>query len=185
DVYLEIEDISDTISASDKEKIKASVTNADNIEYFDISLFKEISISGQTLGATSVHELTTPLKLTIGVPKSFPAVADGYTRTYKVLRLHDGSVTVLLTTLNADGTLSFETDKFSTYALAYTDTKKEEVTTETPTTKVDTQTTEAPKADTPKAPTTGDKINLGVIIMLMIDSAMAGLYLTLRRKMTK
>ena len=195
DVYLEIEDISDAISASDKEKIKASATNADNIEYFDISLFKEISISGQTLGATSVHDLTAPLKLTMGVPKSFPAVADGYTRTYKVLRLHDGSVTVLPTTLNADGTLSFETDKFSTYALAYTDTKKEEVTTETPTTetptteapttKVDTPTTEAPKADTPKAPTTGDKINLGVIVMLMIDSALAGLYLTLRRKMTK
>ena len=195
DVYLEIEDISDTISASDKEKIKASVTNADNIEYFDISLFKEISISGRTLGATSVHDLTAPLKLTIGVPKSFPAVADGYTRTYVVLRLHDGSVTVLPTTLNADGTLSFETDKFSTYALAYTDTKKEEVTTEipttetptteAPTTKVDTPTTEAPKADTPKAPTTGDKINLGVIVMLMIDSAMAGLYLTLRRRLMK
>ncbi len=185
DVYLEIEDISDTISASDKEKIKASVTNADNIEYFDISLFKEISISGRSQGAASIHDLTTPLKLTIGVPKSFPAVADGYKRTYVVLRLHDGSVTVLPTTLNADGTLSFETDKFSTYALAYTDTKKEEVTTETPTTKVDTPTTEAPKADTPKAPTTGDKINLGVIVMLMIDSAMAGLYLTLRRRLMK
>ena len=195
DVYLEIKDISDAISPSDKEKIKASTTNADNIEYFDISVFKEISISGQSQGATSIHELTTPLKLTIGVPKSFPAVADGYKRTYVVLRLHDGSVTVLPTTLNADGTLSFETDKFSTYALAYTDTKKEEVTTETPTTetptteapttKVDTPTTEAPKADTPKAPTTGDKINLGAIIMLMIDSAMAGLYLTLRRRLMK
>ena len=195
DVYLEIKDISDAISPSDKEKIKASTTNADNIEYFDISVFKEISISGQSQGATSIHELTTPLKLTIGVPKSFPAVADGYKRTYVVLRLHDGSVTVLPTTLNADGTLSFETDKFSTYALAYTDTKKEEVTTETPTTetptteapttKVDTPTTEAPKADTPKAPTTGDKINLGVIVMLMIDSAMAGLYLTLRRRLMK
>ncbi|MBQ9233555.1 MAG: InlB B-repeat-containing protein, partial [Lachnospiraceae bacterium] len=89
DVYLEIKDISDAISPSDKEKIKASTTNADNIEYFDISVFKEISISGQSQGATSIHELTTPLKLTIGVPKSFPAVADGYTRTYKVLRLHD------------------------------------------------------------------------------------------------
>ena len=195
DVYLEIKDISDAISPSDKEKIKASTTNADNIEYFDISVFKEISISGQSQGATSIHELTTPLKLTIGVPKSFPAVADGYKRTYVVLRLHDGSVTVLPTTLNADGTLSFETDKFSTYALAYTDTKKEEVTTETPTTetptteapttKVDTPTTEAPKADTPKAPTTGDKINLGAIVMLMIDSAMAGLYLTLRRRLMK
>ena len=245
DLYLDIKDISDTISTSDKEKIKAYATNTDNIAFFDISLFKEIIISGQSQGATSIHELTTPLKLTIGVPKSFPAVADGYTRTYKVLRLHDGSVTVLPTTLNADGTLSFETDKFSTYALAYTDTKKEEVTTEattteapttevptteaptteaptteaptteapttevptteapttevptteapttevptteTPTTKVDTPTTEAPKTDTPKAPTTGDKINLGVIVMLMIDSVMAGLYLTLRRRLMK
>ena len=190
DVYLEIKDISDTISASDKEKIKASATNADNIEYFDISLFKEISISGQTLVATSVHDLTAPLKLTIGVPKSFPAVADGYTRTYKVLRLHDGSVTVLPTTLNADGTLSFETDKFSTYALAYTDTKKEEATTETPTTeapttKVDTPTTEAPKADTPKAPTTGDKANVAVVFMLMVDSALAALYISLRKKLNK
>ena len=205
DVYLEIKDISDAISPSDKEKIKASTTNADNIEYFDISVFKEISISGQSQGATSIHELTTPLKLTIGVPKSFPAVDDGYKRTYVVLRLHNGSVTVLPTTLNADGTLSFETDKFSIYALAYTDTKKEEATTEAPTTKVDTPTTEAPKADTPKkdtpkkdipkkdipkkdtpkAPTTGDKINMGIIVMLMIDSSLAALYLTLKRKQIK
>ncbi len=173
DVYLEIKDISDAISASDKEKIKASATNAANIEYFDISLFKEISISGQSKGATSIHELTTPLKLTIGIPKSFPAVADGYKRNYVVLRLHDGSVTVLPATLNADGTLSFETDKFSTYALAYTDTKKEEAT------------AKAPKKDTPKAPTTGDKINMGIIVMLMIDSSLAALYLTLKRKQIK
>ncbi|MBO6113681.1 MAG: Ig-like domain-containing protein [Lachnospiraceae bacterium] len=185
DVYLEINGISDTISETDKDKIKAVAKNADNIEYFDISLFKEIIIGGQTLGATSIHNLTTPLKLTIGVPKSFPALADGYTRTYVVLRLHDGSVTVLPTTLNADGTLSFETDRFSIYALAYTDTKKEEAPTETPTTKVDTPTTEAPKADTPKAPTTGDKINIGVIVTLMIDSALAGLYLTLKRRLMK
>ena len=200
DVYLEIENISDAISASDKEKIEASATNADNIAFFDISLFKEISISGQSQGAASVHNLTTPLKLTIGVPKSFPAVADGYTRTYAVLRLHDGSVTVLPTTLNADGTLSFETDKFSTYALAYTDVKKEETkepTADTPTTTVDTPTTKVDtptvNADTPKAEakntdnkiSTGDKMNIGIIIMLMVDSAMAALYLTLRKKMIK
>ena len=200
DVYLEIEDISDAISASDKEKIKASATNADNIAFFDISLFKKISISGQSQGAASIHNLTTPLKLTIGVPKSFPAVADGYTRTYVVLRLHDGSVTVLPTTLNADGTLSFETDKFSTYALAYTDVKKEETkepTADTPTTTVDTPTTKVDtptaNADTSKAEvkntdnkiSTGDKMNIGIIIMLMVDSAMAALYLTLRKKMIK
>ena len=129
DVYLEIKDISDTISASDKDKIKTAVANTDNIEYFDISLFKEITISGQSQGAISIHNLDTPLKLTIAAPKSFPAVAEGYTRTYIVLRLHDGTITVLSATLNADGTISFETDRLSTYAVAYTnsaiDTDKE------------------------------------------------------------
>ena len=194
DVYLEIEDISDAISASDKEKINASATNADNIAFFDISLFKEISISGQSRVATSIHELATPLKLTIGVPKSFPAVADGYTRTYEVIRLHEGNVEKLPTTSNADGTITFETDKFSTYALAYTDTKKEEPATETPSTKVDTPTTsETPKADVPKAENTNkdnkistrDKMHIGIIVMLMMDSAMAALYLTLRRRLLK
>ena len=185
DLYLDIKDISDTISTSDKEKIKAYATNTDNIAFFDISLFKEIIISGQSQGATSIHELTTPLKLTIGVPKSFPAVADGYTRTYEVIRLHDGNVEKLPTTLNADGTITFETDKFSTYALAYTDKKKENTTTDAPTTKVDTPSTKAPKADTKNTPDTGDKMNIGLVVMLMLSSGLAAIYLTLRRKRIK
>ena len=68
-----------------------------------------------------------------------------------------------------------------------------ETTTETSvTTEVTTETSdvpeanvETPKSDTPKAPTTGDKINIGVIVMLMIDSVLAGLYLTLRRRLMK
>ena len=194
DVYLEIEDISDAISASDKEKINASATNADNIAFFDISLFKEISISGQSRVATSIHELATPLKLTIGVPKSFPAVADGYTRTYEVIRLHEGNVEKLPTISNADGTITFETDRFSTYALAYTDVKKEAPATETPSTKVDTPTaSETPKSDVSKTEntnkdnkiSTGDKMHIGIVVMLMMDSAMAALYLTLRRRLLK
>ena len=42
-------------------------------------------------------------------------------RTYKVIRNHTGEVTVLDTVLNEDGTISFQTDRFSTYALAYAD----------------------------------------------------------------
>lgn len=44
---------------------------------------------------------------------------------------------------------------------------------------------ETPKADTPKAPATGDKMNTGVIIMLMSGSALAALYLTLRKRLMK
>ena len=125
DVYLEIKDIADSVAAADKDKVKAVVADANDIEYFDISLFKELFISNQSQGATALHTLSSPLKLTIGVPKSFPSVANGYTRTYVVIRLHDGKAEKLPTSLNADGTISFETDKFSTYALAYTDVQQE------------------------------------------------------------
>ena len=80
-----------------------------------------------------------------------------------------------------EATTIFAGWKIKTFTVPTTETP----TTEAPTTKVDTPTTEAPKADTPKAPTTGDKINLGVIVMLMIDSALAGLYLILRRRLMK
>ena len=57
---------------------------------------------------------------------------------YIIIRIHDGKVTIIDdVTVNADGTLSFETDKFSTYALAYKDEEKQEETT--------TETTNNPK----------------------------------------
>ena len=68
---------------------------------------------------------------------------------------------------------------FEISAKAKQDDNKQ-TTVDTPTTKNDT-----PKKDTPKAPTTGDKINIGVIVMLMIDSSLAALYLTLKRKQIK
>lgn len=193
-VYLEIEDISDTISASDQEKVKTAAANADKIEFFDISLSKEISIDGRSQGEMPIHNLTTPLKLTIGVPKSFPAVADGYTRTYAVLRLHEGSVTELPTTLNSDGTLSFETDKFSTYALAYTDTKED--TSETATTTAATTATTTVAASTSDAttasakaaaedktaPKTGDSMPIAVLVVLMLAAAGALAYMDLKKK---
>ena len=41
--------------------------------------------------------------------------------------MHEGETTVLETKMNADGTLSFQTDRFSTYALAYIDALAEDV----------------------------------------------------------
>ena len=71
------------------------------------------------------------------------------------------------------------TVSFEISAKAKQDDNKQ-TTVDTPTTKNDT-----PKKDTPKAPTTGDKINMGIIVMLMIDSSLAALYLTLKRKQIK
>ena len=42
-------------------------------------------------------------------------------RIFKILRIHDGEVSVIEPQELANGILSFQTDRFSTYALVYTD----------------------------------------------------------------
>ena len=75
------------------------------------------------------------------MPKIEAKLKDGYTRVYTVIRVHDGKAEKLKTTLNEDGTLTFETDKFSTYAITYEDVSNE------------------------ASPTTGDKVIYSVILL--------------------
>ena len=89
--------------------------------------------------------LSNPIALTIVLPTELQEVAEGYTRTYYVVRVHDGKAELLETTLSEDGkSLTFETDKFSTYALTYVDSLASE---ETPTT-----------PETPEVPQTFDSL---------------------------
>ena len=53
-------------------------------------------------------------------------------RTFYVIRVHDGKAEKLETVENEDGTLTFKTDKFSTYALAYEDAQESTTTPTTP-----------------------------------------------------
>ena len=56
------------------------------------------------------------------VSKDLPKVASGLTRTYSVIRVHDGQAEIIAEGLTAkDGKITVETDKFSTYAITYTD----------------------------------------------------------------
>ena len=69
-----------------------------------------------------LEESTKEIKLTVAIPEDLPEIAKGFTRKYYIVRMHNGVVEYLETTLAEDGkSLSFETDKFSTYALAYED----------------------------------------------------------------
>lgn len=62
------------------------------------------------------------MKITVNIPQSVEGVKEGYKRAYYIVRIHNGEATILDATENGDGTISFETDKFSTYSLAYADT---------------------------------------------------------------
>lgn len=75
-----------------------------------------IKADGEKLG--NLKELKEPIKLKIEIPDNLKKGS----RKFFVVRLHDGIVEKLESIMNADGTLTFITDKFSTYALAYEDT---------------------------------------------------------------
>lgn len=116
---LEISKVSDEDKKAINEKIKDKVTSDMNIvSYMDISI--PVIIDGEKKGY--VTELNNNVPVTVNAPENLPKLKDGYTRTYAVVRLHDGEVAVLPVTVNEDGTLTFETDKFSEYMLTYTDT---------------------------------------------------------------
>ncbi len=129
----EFEDIGDTdvavkleanektdVTEGTKTSFEKVAGNGKIAEYLDI----EVLVTAGTQ-SYNLHELVKPVSLTVAVPLNIPAVAEGYTRTYYVLREHNGVVEKLSTKLSEDGkNLTFATDKFSTYALAYEDVKE-------------------------------------------------------------
>lgn len=114
----------DSVKESDVSKDAAEIqslmgSNAHVSSYFDITI--EVSIEGTYAG--NITLLDDALIITLNVPNDQPEVASGYTRKYTVVRVHDGVAEKLDTIFNDDGTITFKTDKFSTYAITYTDSR--------------------------------------------------------------
>ena len=111
-----------TLSEKDKDLIDKVVTDkkytlAGN---YNIDLFKATK---EGLKVEQISETDNNITVKIQLPESLAKVKDGYKRTYYVIRIHDGVTTVLDAVDNGDGTISFKTDKFSTYSVVYTDAK--------------------------------------------------------------
>lgn len=84
--------------------------------YIDISLYKQIG-DGQE---TRVTETNGKLEISIEVPESMRSTENGVTRIYRVVCIHNGVAEVLEGTYDPTTHLfTFETDRFSTYALTY------------------------------------------------------------------
>lgn len=104
--------IENEISNNEQENKKESIV----CQYINIEI--ALHVDGTKVG--NITQLDEPIEFRIAVPKEF--LKKG--RKFYVVRLHNGKTTILDTTLNEDGTLSFKTDKFSTYAVVYVDTKE-------------------------------------------------------------
>lgn len=103
--------------AKEKENIKV-------VSFFDITLNVKNNVTGETLGTLST--LDNKIKFNMALPEKLTKVAEGYTRKYYVVRYHDGKSEIISASVDGN-VLSFESDKFSTYALAYEDVKNENV----------------------------------------------------------
>ena len=125
----------ETIDAKDAEKefgkthvalVEEAADKATIAQYLDLSVLMTVQADGTKVAEGEVSKLEKPITFTIAIPETLKKVADGMTRNYFVIRVHGDEVTKIPAKVNADGTLSFETDVFSTYALAYEDVAKTE-----------------------------------------------------------
>lgn len=196
-VFLEVEDISETVPSVDKKLVEDIIgtslkelgianDNSDNKNnsanaklnvgmYLDISFFKQVEGESKV----KISETSGAIKIAFEIPTVLRK--DG--RSFYIVKVHDG-VASLITPIQSGNTLTFETDQFSTYALVYMD-KTDAPKADVPETKVDTPKAATTPTNTAKSPATGDKINVGLIIILMVASAITALYLTFRKKIIK
>ena len=121
---LTVSDITESVSKEDKEKVSAKLSDGKIGMYLDINLFAEIyKADGSAYKADKkIAEPGESFSISVTIPVGLLDVEDGFTRTFHVIRVHDGVAEILDTAYNEKSReLTFKTDRFSTYAIAYTD----------------------------------------------------------------
>ena len=117
-----------TPTAEDKKLAEAQLNSTNKIAmYLDLGVKVSIKDADGTVIGTDValSETGTPVQFTVALDDSFINTNNTVDRTYQVVRIHEGKVDVLPATFDPETkTITFESDKFSTYALMYTDTPK-------------------------------------------------------------
>ena len=120
DVVLTVEDASETVSEESKKQIEAKTDGYTVVQYLNISLAKYMVVDGEVKAGENVVETANKIKVSIKIPDEL--LADGVNRQFYIVRNHNGEVELIEGVYDeATHTFTFETDKFSDYALAYKD----------------------------------------------------------------
>ena len=139
-VYLEVQNLGGAISSDEKTKIQEKVDSlvesvkgyeTEDVktcaQYLDLSMYKKVKTKkgseAEQVVTSKITNTDRNITVSVEIPQSIKAVESGYTRIYYVIRVH-GSEASVLDTKQSGNTLSFETDRFSSYAITYVDAKK-------------------------------------------------------------
>lgn len=101
-------------SNADTTNALAQVENAVSAEAVNLTLDQIVSKGDGTNWETPVTQFSQPVKMKLKVAEY------DTTAGYEVVREHDGKLTNLPTSVSEDGTLTFETNQFSTYFIVKT-----------------------------------------------------------------
>jgi len=132
-VEVEVNDVSKNVSEEITKKMEETLDSkaedAKFVKYLEIAILVKNKDENKLLD--TISNVKKEIKFTVAIPEDIPEVEEGYIRTYYIVRHHeeDGKVTVdtLDATIVKDGKfIEFASDKFSTFALAYSDVKNEE-----------------------------------------------------------
>lgn len=164
-LIVEVSDISALVSEEDKALVAGVLKDALEGcvvgQYIDISLFKKIGSNPKE----AVSQTEEKVKVTITIPENLKNTDASVIRSYYIIRVHEGVATVLDGTYDeATGAYTFETDQFSTYAIAYKDVPAS-----------------ANGGDEGEAPKSGDSAALFMLLALLAVSGGA-LLLSLKKK---
>lgn len=153
-----IEIVLEVKEAQANELIETSTKGYKVGKYLDITLYKSVNGTNE-----SIHELSKVMKVTIKVPEELINKDSKTKREYYIARSHNGKVDILETIYNEKtNSLTFETDKFSDYAIIYKDKKELKTTVTTSINKSNTKQTTKAK--------TGDNANIIGLMMLLVSS---------------
>ena len=157
-------------------------------QYLDISLFKYMTVNGKQQDGVALRTTKNALTISVAVPDALINTNSAVNRTYCIVRNHEGTITVLDAAFDAaNKTLTFKTDRFSDYAIAYKDTavpssgsnpgsnnssngsetKKNEVAAPTPT---PTPASTSKPSTITAMPQTGDTSNPTLYVVLLVAS---------------
>ena len=111
-----------SIDGTIKDKIESALKTSKSLAYFDVSI--ALKVDDVKIG--NITKLDTPTEITFDISEvvdTLEEVKKGYERVFKVFREHNG-VVESLNVKYSNKKITFASDKFSTYVLAYEDVLK-------------------------------------------------------------
>ncbi len=161
--WIEVEDVTHSIHPDERLIIASNVNGATIGAFIDIDLYKQIS--GQK--KVQITETAEPIVITLDVPIGL--VAPG--RSFAIVRVHNGVFEQItdFATLGSNNTITFASDKFSTYAIIYKDAQPDSQSDSQANSKV-------------KSPKTGDTTSPLLYLVLILSGSLAGIVLLRRRE---